>query len=381
MNRIVIHVPSLCLRLSAGAGCLLLALAPAVAGDLDFPITRGVKIVLAVHNAGSPPDQKPPGHVAQGDYEVIVTLGTVDIRGVDQAAYIDATDESGTQRQVTVQRTVPSIDLERARMQVLGFLSADQQILPGTTALGPSLRIMRELRENGRSAFSFRNFSNRDAAGGTLQRRDGSVKFPVLVNGRKVELDAVVASGQLSAGNSTRPVEFYFFDHPRHPITLHVAYGPRSGGFPFQPDFARDVVRIDFPAIQASAMSAALKQNCRMEIPGIYFDFDKATIKPQSRPALEQLAEVVRKIGSRHVSVEGHTDDIGGDSYNDSLSARRAAAVKAALTQEFAVQGENISTRGFGSRRPIEPNDSLAGRARNRRVELVLDCAKDGKTR
>lgn len=113
----------------------------------------------------------------------------------------------------------------------------------------------------------------------------------------------------------------------------------------------------------------------------IYFDFEKATIKPQSKPALEQLAAVVRQLGSQHMSVEGHTDNIGGEAYNDPLSARRAAAVKTALTQGYAVHGENIATQGFGSHRPIESNDTLAGRARNRRVELVLDCAKDRRTR
>jgi outer membrane protein OmpA-like peptidoglycan-associated protein len=318
--------------------------------------------------------------VAQGDYEAIVTLGAVDSQGINQIAYIDANDESGERRQVNVPRQVLAVDLDRARMQVLGFLTADEPILPGTTALGPSLLIMRELQEPGSATYSFRNFSTRDAASGTLKRAAGTVKFPVLINGRRVELDALVASGQMSAGNATRPVEQTIFDHPRHPITLRVAYGPRGGGFPFKADFARDVVRIDFPANQSATMAAELNKKCRMEIPGIYFDFDKATIKPQSKPALEQLATVVRNLGSQHVSVEGHTDNIGGDAYNDPLSARRAAAVKSALTQDYAVHGANISTQGFGSHRPIESNENLAGRARNRRVELVLDCAKDSKT-
>ena len=373
------RLQSLITQLSASAVCLILAIAPAAAADLDFPVTPGVKIVLAVHNAGSPPGQQPGVHVAQGDYEAIVTLGTVDTRGILQTAFIDANDESGARRQASIPRQVLTADLDHSRLQVLGFMSADEPILPGTTALGPSLLVMRELQENGSSAYSFRNFSTRDAASGTLKRGAGTVKFPVLINGRRVELDAVVASGPMSAGNSTRPVEQYIFNHPRHPISLRVAYGPRGGGFPFKADFAREVVRIDFPADQSAAMAAELNKNCRMEIPGIYFDFDKATIKPQSKPALEQLAAVVRKLGSQQMRVEGHTDNIGGDAYNDTLSARRAAAVKAALTQDYAVQGENIATQGFGANRPIESNDTLAGRARNRRVELVLDCAKERK--
>jgi outer membrane protein OmpA-like peptidoglycan-associated protein len=363
-------------HVSARAACLFLVTATAVADDLDFPVTPGVRIVLAVSNAGPPQDQQLNEHVAQGDYETIVTLGAVELQGISQTAFIDADDEAGKRIQVNVPRQVLAADLAGSRTQILGFLSSDEPILRGTTALGPSLLIMRELQESGSSTYSFRNFSKRDAASGSLTRSAGTVKFPVLINGRRTELDAVVATGQMTAGSATRPVEQYIYNHPRHPISLRIAYGPRGGGFPFKADFARDVVRIDLPVDQAAAMADALNKKCRVEVPGIYFDFDKATIKPQSEPALEQLAAVIRKLGSQHVSVEGHTDNIGGDPYNDQLAARRSAAVKSALTQGYAIQGASLSTRGFGSHRPIESNDTLAGRARNRRVELVLDCGQ-----
>lgn len=369
MRALIAHV-------SAGAACLSIVTAFAVADDLDFPITPGAKIVLAVSNAGPPQEPKPDEHVAQGDYETIVTIGSVNSQGISQIAFIDADDAAGKRLQVSVPRLVLAADLASSRMQVLGFLSSDEPTLRGTTALGPSLLIMRELLKSGSATYSFRNFSNRDAASGSLKLSARTVKFPVLINGRRTELDAVVATGQLTAGSSTRPVELYIYNHPRHPISLHIAYGPRGGGFPFKADFTRDVVRIDLPTVQAAAMTDALNKQCRVEVPGIYFDFDKATIKPQSKPALEQLAAVIRKLGSRHITVEGHTDNIGGDPYNDQLSARRAVALKTALTQDRAVEGANISTQGFGSRRPIESNGTLAGRARNRRVELVLDCGK-----
>ena len=163
------RLQTLITQLSASTACLILVIAPAAAADLDFPVTPGVKIVLAVHNAGSPSDQKPSVHVAQGDYEAIVTLDSVDNQAIDQTAFIDADDESSTRRQVSIPRRVLTTDLDRARMQVLGFLDADEPILPGTTALGPSLLIMRELQESCSSAYSFHNFSTRDAASGTLK--------------------------------------------------------------------------------------------------------------------------------------------------------------------------------------------------------------------
>ena len=71
------------------------------------------------------------------------------------------------------------------------------------------------------------------------------------------------------------------------------------------------------------------------------------------------------------LTVNGHTDNIGGDVYNLDLSKRRAAAVKQALITQYRITPERLSTDGFGASRPVDTNDTLAGRARNRRVELT----------
>ena len=71
------------------------------------------------------------------------------------------------------------------------------------------------------------------------------------------------------------------------------------------------------------------------------------------------------------LSIEGHTDDIGDDDYNRSLSERRAAAVKAYLVKR-GVDGGRIESRGFGETRPAVPNDSDDARRKNRRVEMVV---------
>ncbi|HEX4179012.1 MAG TPA: OmpA family protein, partial [Rhizomicrobium sp.] len=72
-------------------------------------------------------------------------------------------------------------------------------------------------------------------------------------------------------------------------------------------------------------------------------------------------------------TVEGHTDNIGGDTYNLDLSKRRAAAVKNALVTRYHITADRLSTNGYGSSRPVETNDTLEGRARNRRVELTRE--------
>jgi hypothetical protein len=104
---------------------------------------------------------------------------------------------------------------------------------------------------------------------GTLRRTStATIKFPVLVNGKRVELDAVHATGQMAVGAARRPFETVILDHPRYPISLRIAYGPRDGGFPVRPDFAREVVRIDLPTGR-TAIAAALDKDCRVELSGI----------------------------------------------------------------------------------------------------------------
>jgi outer membrane protein OmpA-like peptidoglycan-associated protein len=134
-------------------------------------------------------------------------------------------------------------------------------------------------------------------------------------------------------------------------------------------------VRIDFPAREAVAIEESLTKSCRVEMPGIYFDVDLATLKPASNRALTTIAELLRKQPQWRLSIEGHTDNTGGDAHNEDLSTRRAAAVKAALVRDFAIASGRLTSAGFGERRPVETNDTMAGRARNRRVELVRDCS------
>jgi len=73
------------------------------------------------------------------------------------------------------------------------------------------------------------------------------------------------------------------------------------------------------------------------------------------------------------LTVEGHTDNIGGDAYNLDLSKRRSAAVKQVLASRYHIAPERLATDGFGSSRPADTNETLEGRARNRRVELTRE--------
>jgi len=109
----------------------------------------------------------------------------------------------------------------------------------------------------------------------------------------------------------------------------------------------------------------------RVAVYGIYFDFASATLKPASTPVLLEIAQALRANPSWKITIEGHTDNVGGEDYNLDLSRRRAASVKSALVTRYGINPTRLSTVGYGFSRPKASNDTPQGRAANRRVELV----------
>jgi outer membrane protein OmpA-like peptidoglycan-associated protein len=129
------------------------------------------------------------------------------------------------------------------------------------------------------------------------------------------------------------------------------------------------IVEKDKPLVRDFAM---LKVGMSITLRGIYFDFDKSTIKPESRPALEDAAKMLNENPTINVEIQGHTDSKGSDSYNLSLSDRRAASVVAYLVQNLGIDRSRLTSRGYGESMPIATNDTDAGRALNRRVEFAI---------
>lgn len=105
-----------------------------------------------------------------------------------------------------------------------------------------------------------------------------------------------------------------------------------------------------------------------------YFDFDKADLETAdgARDVLAEVLRVMRDNPTLHVMVEGHTDSVGSDAYNQKLSERRAGAVKAYLVRQ-GIDAGRLDTRGYGETRPVATNSAAAGRAQNRRAELIVE--------
>ena len=124
--------------------------------------------------------------------------------------------------------------------------------------------------------------------------------------------------------------------------------------------------------LSASELGQSLTATGKVAVYGILFDTNKSDIKPESRPSLEQIGALMKQNPGIRLHVVGHTDNVGGFDANLGLSKRRAEAVAAALTKDFGVARERLTANGVASLAPVQSNADEAGRARNRRVELVL---------
>ena len=123
--------------------------------------------------------------------------------------------------------------------------------------------------------------------------------------------------------------------------------------------------------VDAAAMSKDLAAYGKVALYGIHFDHDKATIRPESKAALTEIATLLKNQPALKVYVVGHTDGQGTTEYNMRLSVDRARAVVAALTKDYGIAAGRLEPHGVGPLVPVATNQSDGGRAKNRRVELV----------
>ncbi len=121
--------------------------------------------------------------------------------------------------------------------------------------------------------------------------------------------------------------------------------------------------------VSASDMMAALQRDGFMAL-YINFDTGKATIRPESRPIVEQVATLLKQNAGLRLSIEGHTDDVGAPAANKLLSEQRAKAVLDAVVAR-GIPAARLAAVGWGQERPVADNRSEEGRAKNRRVEIV----------
>lgn len=102
----------------------------------------------------------------------------------------------------------------------------------------------------------------------------------------------------------------------------------------------------------------------------VFFALNSDKVLPQYYADLDKLGKVIAKHPEYRFQIDGHTDDLGSELYNQALSERRAASIKRYLTRNYGIESERLLTRGYGENSPRFPNTTDEGRAQNRRVEI-----------
>ena len=138
-----------------------------------------------------------------------------------------------------------------------------------------------------------------------------------------------------------------------------------------EPNEATFLTGIRVAESETDVLYDALTAKGRWVTQGILFETGKAELKPESRPVLKEIAATMQKYANLKILIEGHTDNVGSAASNLTLSDARAAAVKAALVSDFGIGADRLTTKGLGDTKPAVPNTTAAGRAQNRRVEIV----------
>jgi outer membrane protein OmpA-like peptidoglycan-associated protein len=321
--------------------------------------------------------------VQNKDYESVARIESVTADGMRARENWTIPDKSAPDgvRGMSAATMLRAEDQQRARRLILWHMQGDPETQPGSTGPTPSELVFNDIKTRGEAEVVIGTVSKSDggfgALGGLLAGRKyfrGSVKrvgtegVRVIVDGVPATLQAVHVAGTVAVAGDSGDVEFWWLDDPAARFSLK---------FVFQGSVSQ-IVRIDRP-VTSPEPARTLEQTlaskaCRTEVPGVYFLTDSAELLPASEPAIKRIADVLKQQPDWRVTIEGHTDSTGGDAHNLDLSRRRADAMKTALVSRYGIPSARLQTAGYGRTRPVDTNDTMDGRAHNRRVELARNC-------
>jgi zinc ribbon protein len=270
---------------------------PSNAASATVPLVPELTVITAI------------AHPTVGDYESIKRIQAVNNDAVEIAYSSDipgiapSANSSAAPDRKSCTRIVQRQDLRSASQYRENFCAAKEESYPGSTAISVSAQILADLKSKGEATFQFQSTEN----GGdpdqncALKRVEAvDVGIPVLVNDRRMQLPAV--HGRCVAAAFEQASEFYILDDADNPLCLAWQLASSS---------KLQVIKIAFPT-NAPQIEQALEQTGRAEVYGIYFDFGSASIRPESEPVLKEIAGALAKNPSWKLSIEGHTDAVGG---------------------------------------------------------------------
>ncbi len=339
------------------------------------PLVKDLVVTTAIAEAG-------------GDYESRKHLIAREDEGWRMVYSSAQPGKGGSVEPLQSVRVIHDADLQAAPTYRNRFESGVEEDYPGTTALGTSSEVLKQLQTAGKSRFAVvgeDQWLAQALAGvpgakdtglglaaaltagkgvkfkGELQRKSIGT-LTVLVNGKPETLPVLTANGRLAAKNGhSMDAELSFLNDAANPIALQWRIGTST----------LRVVRLDFPQARDSLVTE-LQEKKRVTLSGLYFDFGSAVLKPESAANLPAIVAAIRAAPPGVLRLEGHTDNVGKAAANQSLSQARAEAVRHALIKIDASLAARLASEGFGATRPQASNATLEGRAQNRRVELMI---------
>ncbi len=329
---------------------------------------------------------------------------------VDREGYVFTVGCTNPRTPDVKTRRVCRSDLRNARMLhtqvgMVTVIDASGESAPetvvGATEFSLSSAEFKELKGSGTTRHRYVQIDSHgklqiDAS--VVLKLEGTGTAPVTMNYNTVDVPVLRASGEAAFyrfGETEKGrVTALVLDDERFPLLVDYSHTVEGTA---QPVFRLNVTRITFPgdskgegkgakgggalemgsgegkdgATAGGEMERRLAKERRVDIYGIYFDFNSDRIRKESEPVLKEIAEMLGRNAEWTLSIDGHTDNVGGDAYNLNLSRRRSASVRKALVERYGIAASRLTTAGHGAGAPKDTNDTPEGRAKNRRVELI----------
>jgi hypothetical protein len=343
---------------------LIIATALAAAGGVvdaqqyrTVPFDRGVVLTWVSSLSREP------------DYETRMEVVDTNAFGITLRKSWNRGSRPGAERWRTVERDL----MHQIRLTTPSFyashIDANEDSYLASTSYMTSVAILQEIKVRGRADVEFYLPElSRAAYTGSISRA-GIEAFPVVFNDTRVTVRGIRARGVLKNPSVAIARElrmnFLFLDDTVAPWLIEVEL-LRPDGFRGHKQLARVSYRAN--------VEAALAADCRATLYDIHFATGSAEIDPASAETISAIARAMATHRDWRLEIVGHTDSIGTTDANLDLSRRRADATRVALITTHRVDAARLSADGRGELQPIEDNGTLAGRARNRRVELLREC-------
>ncbi len=327
----------------------------------------------------------------QEEYECLIQVQSADADGITTTLSCDYPERPGP-----FLRRVCRSDLRSARLLHTVFgthkaIGASGEELPetivGATAFSLSSAAFAELKRTGSTSHHYVELNQhgqleKDGVGEL--RVEGRETIRIIVNDRPIDIPVIKARGALTWWIRGQRLDTsdtaVILDDERFPLLIDQQSSHETTGSRIQ--FAK----ITFPSTSkrgsgsgggplsggGGSLEEGLVEGKRVDVYGIYFDFNSDRIRRESEPVLQEIGEIMRRHPDWQLTINGHTDNVGGNSEaNLDLSRRRSESVRKALVGRLGIAADRLVTGGYGASSPKETNDTPEGRARNRRVELV----------